>query len=79
MTEEDRQVAGRYTVQSVARALRLVEIVAGGPPGGLSLSELARNGKLIRRTMLVVETGATQTVRIPFSSAVHTIRLAVVS
>ena len=42
MTEEDRQVAGRYTVQSVARALRLVEIVAGGPPGGLSLSELAR-------------------------------------
>ena len=42
MTEADRQVAGRYTVQSVARALRLVEIVAGGPPGGLSLSELAR-------------------------------------
>ena len=42
MTEEDRQIAGRYTVQSVARALRLVEIVAGGPPGGLSLSELAR-------------------------------------
>jgi len=42
VTEEDRQVAGRYTVQSVARALRLVEIVAGGPPGGLSLSELAR-------------------------------------
>ena len=29
-------------MQSVARALRLVEIVAGGPPGGLSLSELAR-------------------------------------
>ena len=45
----------------------------------LRLSELARNGKLIRRTMLVVETGSTQTVRIPFSSAVHTIRLAVVS
>ena len=42
MTEADRQVAGRYTVQSVARALRLVEIVAGGPPDGLSLSELAR-------------------------------------
>jgi IclR family transcriptional regulator, acetate operon repressor len=42
VTEEDLQVAGRYTVQSVARALRLVEIVAGGPPGGLSLSELAR-------------------------------------
>jgi IclR family transcriptional regulator, acetate operon repressor len=42
VTEEDRQIAGRYTVQSVARALRLVEIVAAGPPGGLSLSELAR-------------------------------------
>jgi len=42
VTEVDRQAAGRYTVQSVARALRLVEIVAGGPPGGLSLSELAR-------------------------------------
>ena len=42
VTELDRQIAGRYTVQSVARALRLVEIVAGGPPGGLSLSELSR-------------------------------------
>lgn len=42
MTEADRWIAGRYTVQSVARALRLVEIVAAGPPGGLSLSELAR-------------------------------------
>src|SRR6266550_8994146 len=42
VTEVDRQAAGRYTVQSVARALRLVEIVAGGPPGGLSLSEMSR-------------------------------------
>ena len=42
MTEADRHIAGRYTVQSVARALRLVEIVAAGPPGGRSLSELAR-------------------------------------
>jgi IclR family transcriptional regulator, acetate operon repressor len=42
VTEGDRQIAGRYTVQSVARALRLVEIVADGPPGGLSLSQLAR-------------------------------------
>lgn len=42
MTEVDRQIAGRYTVQSVARALRLVEIVAGGPPDGLSLSQLSR-------------------------------------
>jgi IclR family acetate operon transcriptional repressor len=43
VTEGDRQIAGRYTVQSVARALRLVEIVADGPPGGLSLSQLARS------------------------------------
>ena len=42
VTEVDRQIAGRYTVQSVARALRLVEIVAGGPPDGLSLSQLSR-------------------------------------
>ena len=42
MTEADREIAGRYTVQSVARALRLVEIVAGGPPDGLSLSQLSR-------------------------------------
>jgi IclR family transcriptional regulator, acetate operon repressor len=42
VTEGDGQIAGRYTVQSVARALRLVEIVADGPPGGLSLSQLAR-------------------------------------
>jgi IclR family transcriptional regulator, acetate operon repressor len=43
VTEVDRQIAGRYTVQSVARALRLVEIVAGGPPDGLSLSQLSRS------------------------------------
>jgi len=42
VTEADREIAGRYTVQSVARALRLVEIVAGGPPDGLSLSQLSR-------------------------------------
>jgi IclR family acetate operon transcriptional repressor len=42
VTEADRQIAGRYTVQSVARALRLVEIVADAPSGGLSLSELSR-------------------------------------
>jgi IclR family transcriptional regulator, acetate operon repressor len=34
--------AGRYTVRSVARALRLVQIVAEGPAGGLTLSDLAR-------------------------------------
>lgn len=35
-------VAGRYTVRSVARALRLVEAVAEGPAEGRSLSDLAR-------------------------------------
>ena len=35
-------VAGRYTVRSVARALRLVEAVAEGPADGRSLSDLAR-------------------------------------
>jgi IclR family acetate operon transcriptional repressor len=34
--------AGRYTVRSVARAMRLVQIVADGPPEGLTLSDLAR-------------------------------------
>jgi IclR family acetate operon transcriptional repressor len=35
-------VAGRYTVRSVARALRLVDAVAGGPPEGSSLTALSR-------------------------------------
>ena len=35
-------VAGRYTVRSVARAMRLVQIVADGPDEGLTLSDLAR-------------------------------------
>jgi IclR family acetate operon transcriptional repressor len=39
---DDRDVAGRYTVRSVARAMRLVHIVADGPPEGLPLSDLAR-------------------------------------
>lgn len=38
----DELIAGRYTVRSVARALRLVDIVAGGPPEGQSLSDMAR-------------------------------------
>jgi len=32
----------RYTVQSVARALRLIDVVAEGPDEGLTLSEIAR-------------------------------------
>jgi hypothetical protein len=43
------------------------------------LRELAKNGRLIRRATLVVTTGTKQIVRIPYSSAVHTIRLTVVS
>jgi IclR family transcriptional regulator, acetate operon repressor len=38
----DDYLAGRYTVRSVARALRLVQIVADGPSDGLSLSDLAK-------------------------------------
>jgi IclR family acetate operon transcriptional repressor len=38
----DDHLAGRYTVRSVARALRLVQIVAEGPADGMSLSDLAR-------------------------------------
>lgn len=37
-----QQETDRYTVRSVARSLRLVEIVADGPAEGLSLSDLAR-------------------------------------
>ena len=38
----DDEAAGRYTVRSVARAIRLMELVADGPPDGQSLSDLAR-------------------------------------
>ena len=34
--------AGRYTVRSVARALRLVDLVADGPTRGLTLTEISR-------------------------------------
>jgi IclR family acetate operon transcriptional repressor len=37
-----RAPASRYTVGSVAKALRLVELVAAGPSAGLTLSEVAR-------------------------------------
>ncbi len=40
-SEQDGAGAGRYTVKSVARALRLVGIVADGPAEGQTLSELA--------------------------------------
>jgi DNA-binding IclR family transcriptional regulator len=40
--DADDEAAGRYTVRSVARAIRLMELVADGPPDGQSLSDLAR-------------------------------------
>lgn len=43
VTDPPPPAAGsRYTVGSVARALRLLDIVAGGPLEGLTVSELAR-------------------------------------
>jgi IclR family acetate operon transcriptional repressor len=36
------EAESRYTVRSVARALTVVDVVAAGPPEGLSLSDLAR-------------------------------------
>src|SRR5580704_15328172 len=41
-TAGGEDTAGRYTVRSVARAMRLVQIVADGPAEGLTLSDLAR-------------------------------------
>jgi DNA-binding IclR family transcriptional regulator len=41
-TDAAAAAAHRYTVRSVARALRLVEIVADGPADGRTLSDLAR-------------------------------------
>jgi IclR family transcriptional regulator, acetate operon repressor len=40
--DQEDLVAGRYTVRSVARALRLVDAVAGGPPEGSSLTALSQ-------------------------------------
>jgi hypothetical protein len=77
------------TAHAHIRFARLIErsgehylvVVVDGPnaQAHLRLSELGRNGKLIRRKMLVVNTGTKQTVRIPYSTAVRTIRLVVVS
>jgi IclR family transcriptional regulator, acetate operon repressor len=47
-------VAGRYTVRSVARALRLVEAVADGPAGGRTLSDLARELGTSKSTTLAL-------------------------
>jgi IclR family acetate operon transcriptional repressor len=39
---DEGESAGRYTVRSVARAMRLMELVADGPSTGQTLSDLAR-------------------------------------
>lgn len=39
---EAGEIAGRYTVRSVARALTLLQVVADGPAEGQTLSDLAR-------------------------------------
>jgi IclR family acetate operon transcriptional repressor len=51
---DDAEIAGRYTVRSVARAMRLMEIVAGASPDGLSLSELARALRTSKSTTLAL-------------------------
>jgi IclR family acetate operon transcriptional repressor len=50
----DLDVAGRYTVRSVARAMRLVQIVADGPAEGLTLSDLARELGTSKSTTLAL-------------------------
>lgn len=47
-------LAGRYTVRSVARAIRLIELVAAGAGEGLSLSELARGLGASKSTTLAL-------------------------
>ncbi|HEX9623200.1 MAG TPA: IclR family transcriptional regulator [Streptosporangiaceae bacterium] len=48
------EVADRYTVRSVARAMRLIELVASGPDQGLTLSELARGLGASKSTTLAL-------------------------
>jgi IclR family transcriptional regulator, acetate operon repressor len=50
----DEDVADRYTVRSVARAMRLIQIVAEGPPAGRSLSDLARELGASKSTTLAL-------------------------
>jgi IclR family acetate operon transcriptional repressor len=45
---------GRYTVRSVARAMKLIELVASGPTQGLTLSELARGLGASKSTTLAL-------------------------
>jgi IclR family acetate operon transcriptional repressor len=50
----DGDHADRYTVRSVARAMRLINIVAEGPQQGLSLSDLARSLGASKSTTLAL-------------------------
>ena len=54
MPNDDGGVAGRYTVRSVARAMRLVGAVAEGPPEGRTLSDLARELGASKSTTLAL-------------------------
>ncbi len=47
-------VSDRYTVRSVARAMKLIEIVANGPSEGRSLSDLARELGASKSTTLAL-------------------------
>lgn len=51
---DDTQSPGRYTVRSVARAMKLIELVANGPTQGLTLSELARGLGASKSTTLAL-------------------------
>jgi len=52
--EPDGDQADRYTVRSVARAMRLINIIADGPPEGLTLSALSRSLGASKSTTLAL-------------------------
>jgi len=57
VTEDD---GDRYLVRSVARAMRLIDIVASGPQEGLSLSDLSRQLGASKSTTLALARTLTQ-------------------
>jgi IclR family acetate operon transcriptional repressor len=54
VTAHGDEVVDRYTVRSVARAMELIELVAGGGQDGLPLSELARGLRASKSTTLAL-------------------------
>ena len=50
----DDERADRYTVRSVARAMKLIELVAKAPKEGLQLSDLARDLRASKSTTLAL-------------------------